>query len=203
MRGQLFVISAPSGTGKTTMLGRVMTEIPALEFSVSHTTRAPRGAEQDGVDYHFVEKSFFEAQIEQGFFLEWAQVHGNFYGTSFSAIQDKLEKGIDVILDIDVQGARQVKSSSFSHSVQIFIAPPSMEELERRLRSRGTEGEDAVLTRLANARTEMQASADYPYLIINDTLEQAVLMLKGVILAARSGNHRDFNNNSINLNVAS
>ena len=183
--GILLVLSAPSGCGKTTILRQVMAELPGLAFSVSHTTRQPRPGEICGRDYHFVSMEQFKAIRDQqpSGFLEWAEVHGNCYGTSRPEVESRLAAGADVILDIDVQGAEQVRRNT--QPVTVFIAPPSLEELERRLRARGTESEESVRRRLANAAKEMQAAPAYTYLIINDRLDQAVLELKAVIIAER------------------
>lgn len=183
--GMLLVLSAPSGCGKTTILRQVTAELPGLSFSVSHTTRQPRPGEVSGRDYHFVSPEQFKAIRDQqpSGFLEWAEVHGNCYGTARQEVERRLAAGADVILDIDVQGAEQVRRNA--QPVTVFIAPPSLAELERRLRGRGTESAESLRVRLANADKEMQAAAAYTYLIVNDRLEQAVLALKSVILAER------------------
>ncbi|MBA3008183.1 MAG: guanylate kinase [Proteobacteria bacterium] len=188
--GKLFILSAPSGAGKTTLLKRVMADLPGLAFSVSHTTRLPRAGELDGVDYHFVSRDQFEAMGEQGTFLEWAEVHGNLYGTSRPALLAQLATGVDVILDIDVQGAEILRKSAAIPAASLFITPPSLQELERRLRGRGTDSEETILLRLKNARVEMQAVLDYEYLIVNDRLEQAIDTLRAVVIAERSRGHR-------------
>ncbi len=188
--GQLFILSAPSGAGKTTILKKVMAEITGLTFSVSHTTRSPRSGEQDGVDYHFVSVDEFQDMQKQDLFLEWAEVHGNFYGTSRPAVLQQLEQGQDVVLDIDVQGAEIIRKSESVPAVSVFVAPPSLEELERRLRGRGTESDETVELRLQNAAREMKAAPGYDYLVINDELEQATATLQAVIIAERSRGHR-------------
>jgi guanylate kinase len=188
--GRLFVISAPSGAGKTTLLKRVMARVPGLVFSVSHTTRAPRPGERNGVDYHFVLKAEFLAMIEQGLFLEYAEVHDNLYGTSSAAIARQLEQGLDVILDIDVQGAAILRKTGRPEATHIFISPPDLAELERRLRGRGTENEEMITVRLKNAAIEMRAAAAYEYLIINDNLEETANLLASIILAERARAHR-------------
>lgn len=190
MRGRLFVISAPSGTGKTTLLRLVMERISGLVFSISHTTREPRVGEQDGVEYHFVSHDDFLRMRDNGMFLEWAKVHDNYYGTSRQGIIDQLDRGVDIILDIDVQGAEIIRSSSGLAASHIFITPPGLSELERRLRSRGTESEESIRTRLRNARIEMHAAGEYEYIIVNDVLEEAVELLAAIILAERSKAHR-------------
>jgi guanylate kinase len=188
--GKLFVISAPSGTGKTTLLGRVMAQLPGLTFSVSHTTRSPRPGERNGIDYHYVSKVEFLAMIDQGLFLEHAEVHGNLYGTSRAAIDQQCRAGVDVILDIDVQGASILRRSRQVEATYIFISPPSIAELEKRLRGRGTENKETIAIRLANARIELQAIKEYEYLVINDQLEDTVDLLSSIIVAERARAHR-------------
>lgn len=186
----LFVLSAPSGAGKTTILKKVMAGLPGLVFSVSHTTRPPRPGEVAGRDYHFVSREGFQA-IREGDppgFLEWAEVHGNLYGTGRAEVERQLQAGRDIILDIDVQGALQVRSAAAP--VMIFIAPPSLAELEARLRKRGTESEDTIRLRLENARQEMQYTDHYDYLIINARLEEAIDSLRSIIVAERCRRRR-------------
>lgn len=190
VKGQLFILSAPSGAGKTTLLKKVMAQVPGLAFSVSHTTRSPRSGEKNGVDYHFVSVKEFQAMRDQGLFLEWAEVHGNFYGTSRPAVMKQLEQGLDIILDIDVQGAAIIARDTTVAAVSVFIAPPSLAELERRLRGRGTDSEETIELRMKNAAWEMAAAPDYDYLVINDVLEEAVTTLQAVIVAERSRGHR-------------
>jgi len=188
--GKMFILSAPSGTGKTTLLKKLMAGVPNLAFSVSHTTRLPRSGEKDGVDYYFVDRCQFEKMREQGAFLEWAEVHGNFYGTSRQAVLAQLSAGIDVVLDIDVQGAAIICACTTIPAVSLFITPPSLGELERRLRGRGTDGEETILLRLRNAMVEMRAWATYDYLVVNDDLEQAVDTVRAIVIAERSRGHR-------------
>lgn len=188
--GKLFILSAPSGAGKTTLLKRVMADLPGLAFSVSHTTRLPRAGEVDGIDYHFVSRSRFEAMRDQGVFLEWAEVHGNLYGTSRPAVLSQLATGLDVILDIDVQGAAIILNSAAIPAASLFISPPSLTELEQRLRGRETDSEETILLRLQNARKEIEAAADYEYLIVNDHLDQAIDTLRAIVIAERSRGHR-------------
>lgn len=193
MSGTLFVISAPSGAGKTTLLKKIMAEVPKLGFSVSHTTRPPRPGERNGMDYYFVSREEFLAMRENNAFLESAEVHTNLYGTSKQAVADKLATGVDVFLDIDVQGARQIKASGELAAVFLFVAPPSWDELAKRLRGRGTEAAETVQLRLANARKEMAEAHWYDYLIVNDDLDAATAMLKAVVLAERCRGRRSAN----------
>lgn len=186
----LFVLSAPSGAGKTTILKKVMAGLPGLVFSVSHTTRAPRPGEVAGRDYHFVSPEEFQTMREGDppGFLEWAEVHGNLYGTGRAGVERQLQAGRDVILDIDVQGALQVRGAA--SPVMIFIAPPSLSELEARLRKRGTESEETIRLRLDNACQELKLADRYDYLIINDRLEDAVDSLRAIIVAERCRRRR-------------
>ncbi|MCL2458138.1 MAG: guanylate kinase [Desulfobulbus sp.] len=188
--GLLLVVSAPSGCGKTTILKQVMRDLPGLVFSVSHTTRKPRPGEIDRVHYHFVETEVFSAirNRQPTGFLEWAEVHGNMYGTSVEEVERHQGAGHDVVLDIDVQGAAQVRQQA--EPVTIFIAPPSLAELERRLRGRGTESEASIALRLNNARKELACSGTYDYLIVNDQLDQAVENLRSIIVAERCRQRR-------------
>ena len=189
-RGNLFIISAPSGTGKTTILKQVLAALEGVVFSISHTTRSPRPGERDGVDYHFVDRETFKAMEQQGVFLEWAEVHGNLYGTSSLVVADATGEGQDIILDIDVQGARQVKEKPGVKGIFVFIAPPSLLVLEERLAGRATETAASIATRLSNAREEMQSIDNYDYVIVNDTLDRSVEALQSIIIAERSRNRR-------------
>lgn len=199
--GKIFILSAPSGTGKTTLLKKVMAELQHLVFSVSHTTRKPRPGEKDGVDYHFIEESeFIKMQLEEKF-LENAKVHGNFYGTSRQSVVEQALAGFDVILDIDVQGASIIRETGQVEASYIFLAPPDIGELERRLRSRAQDDEATILTRLQNAKVEMEAAYRYEYLIVNDQLEDAAKMLSAVILAERAKGHRHLSGASINIGI--
>lgn len=188
--GLLLVLSAPSGCGKTTIVKRVMATLPGLVFSVSHTTRPARTGEVNGVQYHFVDEAAFIRLRDQqpSGFLEWARVHGNLYGTGVETIHRLQQTGSDVILDIDVQGAAQVQERV--PAVTIFIAPPSMHELERRLRGRGTEEDLHVKKRLDNAAAEIASAGTYQYLIVNDHLDEAVETFRSIIIAERSRQRR-------------
>ena len=197
--GHLFVISAPSGAGKTTILKTVLNRLPAVGFSVSHTTRRPRPGEIEGQDYFFVEVEQFQRLRQEGDFLEWAEVHGNFYGTSGRAVTSQLERGQDIILDIDVQGARQLKARPELDATFIFIAPPSLAELERRLSGRRTDTAETIALRLGNAKMELQATNDYDYVIINDDLEEAKAMLTAIILEKRAAARRGYDGQALDL----
>ena len=181
-RGLPLVICAPSGAGKSTLVGRLTAEFP-MEFSISCTTRKPRGSEQDGVDYIFLDRDTFIDRRGLGYFAEWAEVHGNFYGTPLKPVQDRLAQGQDMLFDIDVQGAAQL-SLSLPEARFVFILPPSMEELERRLRGRGTDSEEAIRLRLSNARTEIMSSHWFDAIIINDDLDTAYDQLRSFYLAS-------------------
>jgi guanylate kinase len=188
--GKLFVISAPSGAGKTTLLKRVMARVPHLTFSVSHTTRPPRPGERDGVDYSFVSTAEFEEMIAANAFLEYARVHANLYGTSRMAVEKLQQQGQDVVLDIDVQGASILRREALACATYIFVAPPSLAELEKRLRGRGTEAEEMIAVRLANARKELAVMKDYEYLVVNQQVDESVELLTAIILAERARAHR-------------
>lgn len=171
--GKLFVISAPSGAGKTTLIKKILPRFKSLSYSVSHTTRSPRKNEQDGLDYFFISQKEFEEKIEGNHWLEWAKVHDNFYGTSKEFVTGCMVKGLSLLLDIDVQGARQVMASELD-PVTIFIMPPSFEILSQRLEKRGTDSKQVIAKRLENARLEMAQKDLYQYVIINDDLECAI-----------------------------
>jgi guanylate kinase len=183
-KGSLFVISAPSGAGKTTVCHRVLESIPDLAYSISHTTRPPRYGEKDGVDYFFVSEDEFLRMREREDFLEWALVHNNYYGTAKRQISDCLGSGKDILLDIDIQGARQVRDQ-LSEAILIFILPPAWEVLEERLRKRQSDDEEAFKLRMANARNEVRAIREYDYIIINDDLDEAVRNFKAIVQAER------------------
>ena len=188
MSGKLFVITAPSGAGKTSLIDAVMQDDPSLKISVSYTTRAPRPGEKDGVDYHFVDEAAFLAMRERGEFLESAEVHGNRYGTSKKVILDAVQRGEDLILEIDWQGARQVRKL-YPQCVGIFIHPPSVEELERRMRARGQDSEAVIRRRVENAREELRHAGEFKYAIINKDFETAKAELAAVIQKERANPH--------------
>ena len=186
MSGNLFVVAAPSGAGKTTLLGLLLEQESRVHLSISYTTRGPRPGEENGREYHFVDNVEFQAMIARHEFLEWAEVHGNFYGTSQKWIADQLAAGHDVLLEIDWQGAQQVRKL-FPQAIGIFILPPSMEELTRRLTGRGTDSADVIARRLAAAQAEMRHVGEFDYVIINDQLSQAIDDLSAVVHSARLG----------------
>jgi guanylate kinase len=183
-RGLLFIVSAPSGTGKTTVVERLVETTPNLTMSRSYTSRAMRAGEVDGADYTFVDRRRFEAMIAGREFLEWAEVFGNLYGTCAADTERCLAAGRDLVLVIDVQGARQVRAHGLP-ATSVFIMPPSFEALERRLRGRSKDPEPAIQRRLAVARDEVAAFSEYDYLVVNDELDAAVERLQGIVIAER------------------
>lgn len=190
----LVVVSAPSGAGKSTLCNRLVERFPGMTYSVSCTTRAPRGDEQDGVHYHFLSRDEFLRRADDGEFLEYAEVHGNFYGTLKSTVRDALETGHDLLMDIDVQGAAQIRDACAALSeddplrkrfVDVFIAPPSFEELERRLRDRATDCDEVIAKRLRNAEEEMAQRDAYAHCLINDRLDEALEQFVHIICEER------------------
>jgi guanylate kinase len=201
-RGLLLVISSPSGAGKTT-LAHLLAQNERLEFSVSYTTRAARPAERDGVDYKFVTEDEFTRMIERGEFAEWAVVHGSRYGTAIHTVNRALEDGKDYLFDVDWQGGAQIRKQWPDQSVLVFILPPSMAELERRLRRRATDSPEAIERRLAMARRELEHFAEYDYLVVNDNLETALKELSSIYIAARCTRQRRDHNGYALLSEAS
>lgn len=185
-KGTLYIISAPSGAGKSSLISALLETNPtyAMKVSISHTTRNPRPGEQNGIHYHFVPKEEFEALIAQNAFLEHAEVFGNYYGTSRLWIEDNLNKGIDIFLDIDWQGARQIRQQ-MPLAKSIFILPPSKEELERRLATRGQDSEEVIAKRMSEATSEISHYNEYDYMIVNDDFDVAIIDFKAILRAER------------------
>lgn len=188
MSGILYIISAPSGSGKSTLVKELRKFVPGLEFSISYTTRLPRGSEQNGSEYYFIDRRQFEEMIQRGEFLECADVFGNYYGTAKSVLEEAARRGNDVVLDIDVQGERQVKQKA-PEAVSIFVLPPSRAELESRLRKRSlsenVRSEEVIQRRLDRARREIENYPNYDYILVNDRLEQSVDQLQAIVLGER------------------
>ncbi len=180
----VYIISAPSGSGKSTLVNEVRKLVPQLEFSISYTTRAPRGKEQNGREYYFITRPEFEAMIRQNEFLEYADVFGNYYGTARSFLRQAEQRGRDLLLDIDVQGAAQIKSK-ISAAVSVFILPPNRQELEQRLRNRSLDAEDVIQRRLLTASREIENYSKYDYILVNDRLQDSIEALKAILLAER------------------
>lgn len=180
----VFIISAPSGSGKSTLVGRLMKSVPRLVFSVSYTTRAPRGTEKDGEGYHFISREEFEARIARDEFLEYAQVFGNYYGTHQSVLTEAAAQNADVVLDIDVQGAGQLKKK-VPEAVTIFILAPSRQILEKRLRSRDEDSDAVIERRLRDAAREIEQYRQYDYVLVNDNIDESAATLCGIVRAER------------------
>lgn len=181
----LIVVSAPSGTGKSTVLERLLVALPRLRFSVSHTTREPRPGERAGESYHFVGADAFREMVAAGRFLEWAEVHDNLYGTSRDELERAESDGVDLLADLDVQGARQIREH-LRGAVTVFILPPSYEVLEERLRGRGADPEPVIRRRLSRARGEVRAYSEYDHVLVNDDVDECVESLRAIVLASRS-----------------
>ena len=179
--GKIVVIVAPSGTGKSTLIAKLKEDFPQMVESVSHTTRSPRKGEEDGVHYFFTERESFKGLIEEGAFIEWAEVHNNFYGTSKKFIDNTLKEGLSLIFDLDVQGADSFKRYFGSMANVIFISPPSIETLEQRLKARATDLEEVIKVRLENAKREILRKDDFDYCLINDNFENAYRELKKIV----------------------
>src|SRR5512139_3225207 len=182
--GLIYIISAPSGAGKTTLLRRVMEELPGLRFSVSYTTRSPRANEREGDDYHFISPSLFQKMVERNEFLEWAEVLGNRYGTPRESLSLLKSEGVDLILDIDTQGAKRVVEQ-IEPAILIYVLPPSLESLQERLTKRGFDSPERIRFRLANAKRDMEEARWYHYVILNDRIEETEEKLKAIIMAER------------------
>lgn len=188
-KGLVFVISAPSGTGKTTLVRRVMEELPCLRFSVSYTTRPPRAGEKEGVDYRFVSPDVFQEMVEKEQFLEWAEVLGHYYGTAWVDPKALEIEGVDLILDIDTQGGKKAKEK-LDHAIFIFLLPPSIDSLKERLMGRGLDSAETIQFRLAHAKRDIEEAHWYHHIVINERIEEAVEKLKAIIIDERR--KRDF-----------
>ncbi len=184
MSGQIYVITGPSGVGKSTIIQRLRKKIPGIGYSVSHTSRKPRKNEAEGVNYHFVDREIFVKMIQDKAFVEWAEVYGDLYGTSFSSLRSQTEQGLDVIMDLDSQGAKNMKAS-FDDSILIYILPPSLRVLEKRLRGRASDDEAEIRTRLEKARNEIKKCVDFDYIIFNKNLKQTVDEAAAIITSSR------------------
>ena len=184
MSGNLFVISAPSGAGKSTIIKVLKERIEGLGYSISHTSRKPRGNEKDGIEYHFLKKETFRSMIDAGAFVEWAQVYDDLYGTSFSSLDEQTASGLDVLLDLDTQGGKNIKKH-FKKSVLIYVLPPSLDVLEKRLMARGTDAETVIKSRMKKTSSEIKQCVWYDYIIVNDDLEKAIKEAQAIILSVR------------------
>lgn len=184
MSGILFIVSGPSGAGKSTIAARLRAEFPELQVSVSYTTRAPRGQERDGVEYHFVDTATFQQMIDAGEFVEWAEVHGNRYGTAAHTVTRELEANRNLLFDIDYQGAASLRAI-FPDAVTTMLLPPTIEELERRLRKRNTDDDAVITRRVEGARAEIQHVGAFDYVVVNDVLDDAADELRAIYLAAK------------------
>ena len=183
MSGNLFIVSAPSGAGKTSLVGGLLACTPNIDLSVSYTTRAPRPGETDGKEYHFVSRETFQQMAARGDFMESAEVYGNFYGTSQPWIQSEIDCGRDILLEIDWQGAAQVRSI-FPDSISVFILPPSLAALESRLKGRNQDSAEVIATRLQAAREDISHVGEFDYVIINDELDEAIQQFRAIVIAA-------------------
>ncbi|OQY06702.1 MAG: guanylate kinase [Desulfobacteraceae bacterium 4572_123] len=183
-KGALFIVSAPSGAGKTTLCKAVRNRFPDIGYSVSHTTREPREGEKDGIDYHFITTDDFEKKIRQGKWAEWARVHGNYYGTSADFLNRCMDSGQDILLDIDVQGMRQI-TAGFPDSITFFIMPPTLEVLRERIETRGTDTKEVIERRIKNARAEMDLRHLYRHVVVNNQLDAAIAELATLIASYR------------------
>jgi len=200
MKGRIFVLSGPSGSGKSTLIGNVRKRIDNLRYSVSHTTRRPRSGEKDGVDYFFIDETAFKEMIDKDAFLEWAMVYDDYYGTSYGSIEEKIEAGVDLILDIDIQGAKNIKEN-INDCRLIYILPPSTEILENRLIKRGTDDPGVIEKRMKQVNKELLSCRCYDYLIINDDLEKAARELEAIIVADRCSIERTLPDVEVKLGI--
>lgn len=189
MPGQLYVISGPSGVGKSAIIKELRQRVSDLGYSISHTTRKPRSNEANGVNYHFVDRMTFRKMIGDGAFVEWAEIYNDIYGTSFSGLRNQIDQGLDVLMDLDSQGAKNIKEH-FKDSVLVYVLPPSLEVLEKRLRERATDDEKVINTRFEKALKELKDCVWYPYLVINDDLNNAMGAVESIIMSERCRNPR-------------
>jgi len=192
MKGHLFVISGPSGVGKSTIITYLLKKIPHIRYSVSYTTRPPRRGEVDGIDYNFISETEFKEMIRKGEFIEWEEVYGNLYGTSYRFIYEVMKQGEDVIMDIDPKGARNIKEK-IDHSHLIFILPPSVEELFKRLKGRKTDSDETVDRRMKQAFQELRESRWYDYVVVNDDIDSAIRAVESIIISFRYIRERIYN----------
>ncbi len=184
MHSQLYVISGPSGVGKSTIINQIIKKVKGLGYSISHTSRLPRGKEVDGVHYHFVERKKFRHMIDDGAFVEWATVYDDFYGTSYASLKDQMDQGLDVVMDLDILGAENVKKH-FKDAILIYVLPPSLEELEKRLRGRATDVKIVIGERLKKVQTELKACVGYDYIVFNKDLQTVVHEVESIITSVR------------------
>jgi guanylate kinase len=184
MHSQLYVISGPSGVGKSTIINQIIKKVKGLGYSISHTSRPPRGKEVDGVHYHFVERKKFRHMIDDGAFVEWATVYDDFYGTSYASLKDRMDQGLDMVMDLDILGAENVKKH-FMDAILIYVLPPSLEELEKRLRGRATDDKIVIGERLKKVQTELKACVGYDYIVFNKDLQTVVHEVESIITSVR------------------
>lgn len=184
MHSQLFVISGPSGVGKSTIINQIIKRMKGLGYSISHTSRKPRAKEEDGVHYHFVERKEFRRMVEDGAFVEWATVYDDYYGTSFASLKEQMDRGLDVVMDLDIKGAENVKKH-FKETTLIYVLPPSIEELEKRLRERATDDKSVIGERLKKISIELKACVDYDYIVFNKDIDTVVYEVESIITSVR------------------
>jgi guanylate kinase len=184
MDSQLYVISGPSGVGKSTIINQIIKRVKGMGYSISHTSRPPRGKEVDGVHYHFVERGNFRRMIEDGAFVEWAKVYDDYYGTSHASLKGRMDQGLDVVMDLDIQGAENVKKH-YKDALLIYVLPPSLEDLEKRLRGRATDDKIVIGERLKKVNTELKACVNYDYIVFNKDLEIVVHEVESIITSVR------------------
>lgn len=184
MHSQLFVISGPSGVGKSTIINQIIKRMKGLGYSISHTSRKPRAKEEDGVHYHFVERKEFRRMVKDGAFVEWATVYDDYYGTSFASLKEQMDRGLDVVMDLDIKGAENVKKH-FKETTLIYVLPPSIEELEKRLRERATDDKSVIGERLKKISIELKACVDYDYIVFNKDIDTVVYEVESIITSVR------------------